>query len=138
MAFDAKRTGTWLAYGKNVFSKAAGNPRFTDHLAARFPEVSATIDEADFGDLHTGVNALKVATRDAIQEQDWPTASAHFTFVDEILESAEPELHEVIGVSYLTNLFYGDTSADFARARSLMPKRLATALEIMERHYEEL
>lgn len=138
MEFDAERTGTWHAYGKSASSKAAANPRFFDHLAARFPKVAATIDEADFGDLHTEVNALKVATREAIKKQDWPTASAHFDFVDEILESAGPDLHEAIGVSYLVNLFYGETEPDFAKARSLMPKRLAAALEIMERHYEEL
>jgi hypothetical protein len=36
------------------------------------------------------------------------------------------------------NLFYGETSINFAKARTLMPKRLANALEIIERHYEEL
>ena len=41
-------------------------------------------------------------------------------------------------MSYLVNLFYGETALDYAKARTLMPKRLAAALEIMERHYEEL
>lgn len=139
MAFDQERTGTWHAYGKTISSLAAGeSPRFADHLAARFPEVAATIDEADFGDPHYEVDALKLATHDSILKQDWPTASAHFAFVDDILESAGPEMHEAIGISYLVNLFYGETSPDFAKARTLMPKRLAAALEIMERHYEEL
>lgn len=138
MAFDTERTGTWHAYGKNACSKTAGSPSFADRLAARFPAVAATIDEADFGELHAEVGALKLATRDAMLRRDWPTVSAHFTFVDGTLESAETELHEAIGTSYLVNLFYGETSPDFAMARTLMPKRLAAALEIMERHYEEL
>ncbi|MDO8926703.1 MAG: hypothetical protein Q7U94_07335 [Sideroxyarcus sp.] len=137
MAFDTDRTGTWFVYGNTISTQAAG-PRFADHLAARFPKVAAIIEEADFGVLPVEVDALKLATREAIQKKDWPTASAHFAFVDEILESAGTELHEAIGISYLTNLFYGETSPEFAMARTLMPKRLAAALELMERHYEEL
>lgn len=138
MAFEVERTGIWHVYGKYVSGKPAKNPRFSDHLASRFPEVAATIDEGDFGVLHHEVDALKLATRDAILKRDWPTTSAHLAFVDSILESAETELHEAIGISYLVNLFYGETSLDFAQARMLMPKRLAAALELMERHYEEL
>ncbi len=138
MGFEAERTGTWHAYGKNVSIKTAATPRFSDYLSAQLPEVAATIDEADFGMLHCEVDALKLATRKAILERNWPTVRAHLAFVDEMLESADTELHEAIGTSYLVNLFYGETSPDFAMARTLMPKRLANALEIMERHYEEL
>ncbi len=143
---DDARTGTWQAYGRNPFrdqhepgnGPAAGSPRFADYLAAHLPEVAATVDESDFDVLHSEVDALKLATRNAILRGDWPTVGAHFVFVDNMLESADIELHDAIGISYLVNLFYGETSADFAKARTLMPKRLATALEIMERHYEEL
>jgi hypothetical protein len=136
MAIQEDRTGTWHAYGKP--SPVAGKPRFADYLAVHFPEVAATIDEADFGVLHLEVDALTLATRDAIIRRNWPTVSSHFTFVDDVLETAGTELHDAIGISYLVNLFYGETSPDFAKARTLMPKRLAAALEIMERHYEEL
>lgn len=138
MAFDQERTGTWHAYGKNVSGKTAATPRFSDYLSAQLPEVAATIDKADFGMLHCEVDALKLASRKAILSRDWPTVRAHLAFVDKMLESADVELHEAIGTSYLVNLFYDETSTDFAMARTLMPKRLATALEIMERHYEEL
>lgn len=136
MAFDQERTGTWHAYGMNAVGTAT--PAFADLLAVRFPEVAASIDEADFGILSHEVDGLKLATRDAIRRGDWPTVSAHLTFVDEVLQTADIALHEAIGVSYLTGLFYGETAVEFAKVRSLMPKRLATALEIMERHYEEL
>lgn len=140
MAFDQERTGTWFAYGLagSNPSNAGGTPRFADRLAARFPKIAATIDEEDFGMVSLEVEALKQATRDAIFRQDWPTVSEYLTFVDEVLQIPDPELHEAIGISYLTNLFYGETSHDFAKARTLLPKRLAAALEIMERHYEEL
>ena len=98
----------------------------------------ASIDEADLGVLHLEVAALKMAAHDAILRRDWPTVRRHFAFVDSVLEIAETELHDAIGVSYLVNLFYHETSINFAKARTLLPKRLSVALEIMERHYEEM
>lgn len=161
MALEEDRTGTWHAYGKTVVGKPktrldynsfceqhklaflksipfARNSRFASYLALHFPEVAANIDAEDLGMLHLEVSAFKLATRDAILKRDWSTVSTHFAFVDDVLETAETELHDAIGISYLVNLFYSETSHDFATARTLMPKRLATALEIMERHYEEL
>jgi hypothetical protein len=161
MAAQEDRTGTWHVYGKtqpdNSDSRLdipsfgdlnklaslksipfARNSRFANYLAKHFPEVAETIDEEDVGMLHLEVSALKLATLDAIQKQDWTAVRTHFDFIDEVLENAETELHDAIGISYLVNLFYSETSIDFAKARTLMPKRLATALEIMERHYEEL
>lgn len=156
MAFEEDRTGTWHAYSKtksrldkNSFGNLnkptslksipfARNSRFANYLAVHFPEVARTIDAEDFGVLHLEVSALKLATHDAILERDWQTVRTHFAFVDDVLETAQTELHDAIGISYLVNLFYNETTLDFATARTLMPKRLATALEIMERHYEEL
>ncbi len=161
MVFEAEHTGTWHAYGKKAPAKptfrfdyksfrnlnrlaaikpvpVGGNSRFACYLAIHFPEVAMNIDEADFGVLHLEVGELKLATRDAIVRRDWPTVATHFAFVDTMLESADTELHDAIGVSYLGNLFYGETSLNYAKARTLLPRRLGIALEIMERHYEEL
>ena len=160
MAIEENRTGTWQAYDKTrpgttkpldkVSSADLHNPafpkiipfardsRFANYLALHFPEVAATIDAEDLGMLHLEVSALKLATHDAILKQDWETVRTHFAFVDDVLETAGTDLHDAIGISYLVNLFYSETSLEFATARTLMPKRLAAALEIMERHYEEL
>ncbi len=162
MVFEAERTGTWHAYGRTASGSRTrfpldhksfrdphkltffkpislgGSTRFAGYLAIHFPEVVAGIEEADLGVLHLEAGALKAATRDAILRRDWPTVSRHFAFVDSVLEIADTELHEAIGISYLVNLLYNETSINFAKARTLLPKRLAVALEIMERHYEEL
>jgi hypothetical protein len=161
MASEEERTGTWHAYGRTVSSKPlsllerdpflapdslaffkpvslGGSTRFAGYLAIRFPEVVAAMDEEDLGVLHLEVGALKIATRDAILRRDWTTVRDHFLFLDQILEVAEAELHDAIGISYLVNLFFNETSINFAKARTLMPRRLSIALEIMERHYEEL
>lgn len=162
MEFEEERTGTWHAYGckptspgrarsdHNPFSDlhklaclrpapAGGNARFADYLAIHFPDVAASIDRAEFGVLHLEVGALAVATRAAIAKRDWEIVSTHFAFVDAVLEAATGrELHDAIGISYLGNLFYNETALSYAKARTLMPKRLAKALEIIERHYEEL
>jgi len=157
-----ERTGTWHAYIKPMLSpKARSRPnynafcdlqklgflktipfdgisRFAGYIAVHFPDVAASIDEADFGVLHLEVGEFKLATRDAILWRDWETVRTHFAFIDKVLETADIDLHNAIGISYLGNLFYNETSLNFAKARTLLPKRLAVALEIIERHYEEL
>jgi hypothetical protein len=160
MEIEEDRTGTWHAYGRRMsensqsqvninslrdrYELAFRNPfpvtensQNTDYLAVHFPKVAASINTDNWA-LHLEIGAMARATRDAILKCDWPTASSHFAFIDSVLETADTELHEAIGVSYLVNLFYGETALDYAKARTLMPKRLAAALEIMERHYEEL
>ena len=161
MVLEDDRTGTWHAYGKNASSKTqsasdhesfrdphklaffkplslSGSSRFTGYLAIHFPQIAASIEEADLGVLHLEVAALKAATYEAISKRDWTTVRKHFAFIDSVLEIADTELHDAIGISYLVNLFYNETSINFAKARTLLHKRLAVALEIMERHYEEM
>lgn len=161
MAIEDERTGTWHAYGKaepspskflfdynayRTLNKLAllrplrrgTQSAFAAQLAIHFPEVAARVDEDDFGVLHLEVGVLRLATREAIVRRDWITAARHFAFVDSVLEGADTELHDAVGVSYLGNLFYGETTLNYAKARTLLPERLAVALEIMERHYEEL
>jgi hypothetical protein len=160
MEFEEDRTGTWHAYGKRMSENSQSqteiksfsdlhklafrnpfpvteNSQNADYLTMRFPKVAASINTENWA-LHLEIGAMTLATREAILKQDWPTLSAHFIFIDNVLEAADTELHEAIGMSYLVNLFYGETAFDYAKARTLMPKRLAAALEIMERHYEEL
>jgi hypothetical protein len=142
MEIEAERTGTWLAYGKSLSSLAEpgsvdSKPRFADYLAAQLPDVAATIEQKDFGVVHIGVDALKQATHAAILKSDWSRVSAHFALVDSVLEFADAELHDVIATRYLISLFYNESSLNYAKARMLMPKRIAKALEIIERHYEE-
>lgn len=150
------RTGTWHAYGSTKSSTGQppfgdakrtaflspvsleGKSRFSAYLATNFPEVAENIEASDHGVLHLEVATLTSASKEAINQRDWQLLSRHFDFVDSVLGNAEIELHDAIGISYLVNLFYNETSADFAKARTLLPKRLAVALEIMERHYEEL
>jgi hypothetical protein len=152
------RTGTWHAYGKSDSGRGdslkgkddsrnvaylnplslEGKSRFSGFLATHFPEVAVNIEEVDQGVLHLEVATLTSASKEAIKNRNWALVTRHFEFVDSVLGNAEIELHDAIGISYLVNLFYNETSIDFAKARTLLPKRLAVALEIMERHYDEL
>ncbi len=116
----------------------AGNSRFASHLALHFPEAAARINEYDFGVLHLEVGALKLATRDAIAQRDWDTVASHFAFVSEMLADGGPELRDALRVSYLGNLFYGETTLNYAKARSLLPRGLGAALADIESHYESL
>ncbi len=111
--------------------------RFACFLAIYFPEVAAHIEESDFGILHLEVGVLKVLSRHAIVKGDWDTLARHFAFVMALLESGGGELRNALSVSYLGSLFYGELNGNFAVARCLLPRRLARALESIERHYED-
>lgn len=111
--------------------------RFYRHLALHLPEVAERIDQEDAGILHLAAGCLTLATRDAIAQRDWQTVVKHFDFAAEMLESADAQLTEALGVSYLGSLLHGETSINYAKARSLLPKPLALALVRVESHYEE-
>jgi hypothetical protein len=115
-----------------------GNSRFASHLALYFPDVAAMMDEGDFGILHLEIGVLKLATLDAITRRDWETVRKHFTFIADLFEHSGTELCDALEISYLGNLLYGETSINYAKARSLLPRPLAIALEKIERHYEDL
>lgn len=116
----------------------AGHSRFASHLALYFPEAAARIDENDFGVLHLEVGALKILTREAIAKRDWESVGEHYSFVEVMMAVGGDELSDALQVSYLGSLFYGETSLNFAKARSLLPKELAAALESVESHYEHM
>ncbi len=112
--------------------------RFANRLALHLPSVATRIDEADFGVLHLEVGELKLATRDAIISHDWETVASHFAFVTELLQDAGGELRDALHISYLGSLFYGELHVSYAKARCMLPRPLAIALEKVERHYEQL
>lgn len=111
---------------------------FANHLMLYLPEIAERIDEADYGELHLEIGELKLASREAIQAGDWHAVREQFTFVDHLLAVNSGDVAEAISVSYLGALFYGELSRNHAIARCLLPRRLAIALEKIERHYEEL
>ncbi len=116
----------------------AGHSSFVSHLALCFPETVALIEEMDFGVLHLEVGALKLESRNAIARRQWDVVRKHFAFASEVMEHADPELRDAIRVSYLGNLFYCEVSLNFAKARCMLPRNLAIALDAIERHYESL
>ncbi|HEY5993562.1 MAG TPA: hypothetical protein VIU46_03070 [Gallionellaceae bacterium] len=109
--------------------------RFACYLALYFPEVADLIDESDFSILHLEVGVLKLASRDAIAKGDWDALSRHFAFVMALLNNGGGELRDALSVSYLGELFYGESTGNFAVARCLLPQPLDSALEGLERHY---
>ncbi len=112
---------------------------FASRLASHFPEIADRIDESDLGILHLEVGELKLATAHAIARRDWDAVAAHFAFVNDLLQDdGNTDLRDAVHVSYLGNLFYGETSINHAKARCMLPQRLAGALYDIERHYEQL
>ena len=127
----------WLTRQSSTGSRLVS--RYAAQLAIHFPEIAVRIDESDFGILHLEVGVLKAATREAIINGDWYTVRKHYNFVADLYERCGLELCEALEVSYLGNLLYGEgaSSRNFAVARLMLPKKLAIALEQIERHYED-
>ncbi len=121
----------------NTPASGALKSRFACFLAIYFPEVAAQIDESDFGVLHLEVGVLKLMSRHAIAKGDWEALARHFAFVMALLENGGGELRNALSVSYLGGLFHGETTGNFAVARCLLPRRMARALEGIERHYDD-
>ncbi len=119
-------------------SPFAGRSRFACYLAVYFPEVAQRIDEEDFGVLHLEVGVLKRASAGAIANGEWDALAGHYAFAGALAEHGGEELRRALEISYLGSLFYGESSCNHAKARTLLPRPLAHALERVERHYEDL
>jgi hypothetical protein len=119
-------------------SPFAGKSRFACYLGVYFPETARRIDEEDFGVLHLEVGVLKLASREAIEQGDWETLDAHYAFLAALAPHCGEELRRALDISYLGALFYGECGRNFAKARTMLPRTLACALEEIERHYEDM
>lgn len=119
-------------------SQFVGRLGFAWHLAIYFPEIARRIDEDDFGVLNLEVGALRLASEAAIVEGDWDMLARHFAFVAALQTYCGEAVRRALSVSYLGRLFYGECSRNYAKARMLLPPALARALEVVERHYEDL
>lgn len=118
-------------------SPFAGRSRFACFLGVHFPETAQRIDEDDFGVLHLEVGVLKLASREAIANADWDTLRAHYAFIVALVDHGGDELRGALEVSYLGSLFYGESAAGYAKARTLLPPPLAHALARVETHYDD-
>lgn len=115
-----------------------GRADFIHHITLHMPEVSARIEEDDFGVLHLEMGAMKLATRDAILRYEFHTVRRHFSFIGYLLEHANKELHDAIRVSYLEGLFVGEMLPEFRNARSLLTANLEDVLQKAELRYRLL
>lgn len=111
---------------------------FIHHVTLHMPEVSALIEEDDFGILHLEMGAMKLATQCAIMRYEFHTVRRHFSFISYLFEHADNELYDAILVSYLEALFIGEDASEYLNARSLLPASLEDALKKAELRYELL
>lgn len=112
-----------------------GRADFIHHVTLHLPEVSARIEEDDFGVLNLEMGAMKLATREAILCYEFHTVRRHFAFIAYLFEHADNELQDAIRVSYLESLFIGEETPEYENARSLLPKNLAEALKKLDLRY---
>jgi hypothetical protein len=113
-------------------------PEFVRRLGERFPNVAAQIDDVDRGLLHLEMAVFARATAAAIEAGSAILVADFLAFADEILGSADSAVENAIYVSYLENIFLGETREVYLHARRKLPPRLARGLIELEEHFERL
>jgi hypothetical protein len=101
------------------------------------PEVAARIEESDFGIVHLEMGAMKLATKDAFDRNDYATIRKHLLLIADLFDRADAELYDAIRVSYLEALFLGETSAANIVARGMLSNALANVLRQAELRQEK-
>lgn len=105
---------------------------FVKQVTLYLPEVAARIEESDFGVVHLEVGAMKLATRDAIDNRDFATARRHLLLISEIFDRADAELYNAICVSFLEDLFLEQTGTAYAEARCMLSRSMENSLRQSE------
>jgi len=111
---------------------------FLRALATQLPEIAAKITDIESGLLHPEIAVVSQATHEAIEAQDWQAVATHFSFITEVFAEGTEAVKNAVCVSYLENVFLGETSVNHESARSMLPPILATALAELENHFEKL
>ena len=112
---------------------------FMKMVTLYLPEVTARIEESDFGVVHLEIGAMKLATKDAFARSDFATVRKHLFLIADLFDRADAELFDAIRVSYLEAIFLGETSAAHIVARGMLSNAMENALRQaesrLEKHY---
>jgi len=111
---------------------------FMKQVTLYLPEVSARIEESDFGVAHLEVGAMKLATKDAIVSRDFVTVRKHLLLTGDLFDRADSELYDAIRISYLEALFLDEMSANYLEARNMLSRPMENVLRQSELRLEKL
>ncbi len=111
---------------------------FVAMLAARYPAVTADIDECMHGLLHLEMGQLAKAVQSAISYEDSEAVREHFQFIDEVYRRATPEVKNAVHVSYLEHLSFDGKHGKRIKAREMLSPGLQAALRGLEIYNAEL
>ncbi len=109
---------------------------FMKQVTLFLPEVSARIEESDFGYVHLEVGAMKLATQEAFARSDFTTVRRHLSLIADLFDRADGELYDAIRISYLEALFLDEVSAAHIMARGMLSKGMENALRQAELRLE--
>ncbi|MBI5890413.1 MAG: hypothetical protein HZB47_07020 [Nitrosomonadales bacterium] len=110
---------------------------FMKMVTLYLPEVSARIEECDFGVVHLEMGAMKLATKDAFARCDFATVRKHLLLIADLFDRADAELYDAIRISYLEAIFLGETSAAHIAARGMLSRSMENALRQAELRLEQ-
>ena len=116
----------------------AGQKRFEQLLANRFPEIAGQISEFERGLLHLEMAAFARATCSAIDKGGFNEVAVHLAFIDEFFGDAPPDLENAIYLSYLEDVFLGRDDERYCSVRATSSHRLQAALVDLEAHWKKV
>jgi hypothetical protein len=108
--------------------------KFIALLTARFPDVTANIDECEQGELYIVMGYLARATQTAISEEDTTAVRAYFRFIADVYRLASPEVKNAVHVSYLECLSFDGRHGKRIKARQWLSSQLQEALRGLEEY----
>ena len=122
----------------DVKSDLADRDDFIEGVRQLFPESYQEMEYIEDELLHLDMADFSRTTSNAIRTNNTSLAIAHFDFISQLLQKANPDLENAIIVSYLENIFIGESDEIYCVARKTLPANLAKALKELEEHFEKL
>ena len=121
-----------------VKNDLAGRDAFIEGVRQLFPESFQEMEDIEDELLHIDMADFSRTTNNAILKNNTPLIKEHFEFISQLFQKANPDLENAIIVSYLENIFIGESDAIYSTARELLLPNLAKALTELEDHFDKL
>jgi len=121
-----------------VKTDMADRDTFIEGVRQLFPESFHEMEDIEDELLHIDMADFSRTTNNAIRMNNTSLAKEHFQFIGQLFQKANPDLENAIIVSYLENIFIGESEAIYLAARKLLPPNLAKALTELEGHFDKL
>jgi hypothetical protein len=118
--------------------QGAGRRYFIRTLTARFPAIARSIDITARNLLHAEMGYFADSTQQALERGEESVVRTHFSYAEELMQKAGPDLANAIQVSYLEFIQFDAEYPNNIRPRSFLPPLLRQSLAELEEHLRKI